>query len=155
MSNPFKYLICKPKGKGTVGWLRARKEDTIKITFRDIGCGSVDRTGFVSTAMNIGFQKSREFHYELNDNYSRNDPLICSFNGYRVLFGPRTSNCITANHRCRAVFSHSNTAIVGSNPTRGMNVRVRLFYVYISLCVGSDLATACPLSKESYQLCVD
>jgi hypothetical protein len=35
----------------------------------------------------------------------------------------------------------SNTWIVGSNPTRGMDVCVHLFCVYVVLCVGSDLTT--------------
>jgi hypothetical protein len=39
------------------------------------------------------------------------------------------------------VFARSNTGIVGSNPTRGMDVCVRLFCVCVVLCVGSGLAT--------------
>jgi hypothetical protein len=39
------------------------------------------------------------------------------------------------------VFARSNAAIVGSNPTQGMDVCVRLFRVCVVLCVGSDLAT--------------
>jgi hypothetical protein len=35
------------------------------------------------------------------------------------------------------VFARSNTGIVGSNPTQGMDVRLRFFCV----CVGSDLVT--------------
>jgi hypothetical protein len=31
--------------------------------------------------------------------------------------------------------------IVGSNPTGGMDVCVRLFYVYVVLCVGNGFAT--------------
>jgi hypothetical protein len=38
------------------------------------------------------------------------------------------------------VFAHSNTVPVGSNPTGGMNVCVRLFCDCV-LCVGSGLAT--------------
>jgi hypothetical protein len=33
------------------------------------------------------------------------------------------------------------TGIVGSNPTHGMDVCVRLFCVFVVLCVGSGLAT--------------
>jgi hypothetical protein len=50
----------------------------------------------------------------------------------------------TARPKAWTVFARSNTGIVGSNPTRGMDntdVCVRLFYVYVVLCVGSDLAT--------------
>jgi hypothetical protein len=39
------------------------------------------------------------------------------------------------------VFSLSNTGIVGSNLTRGIDVCVRLFCVCVVLCVGSVLAT--------------
>jgi hypothetical protein len=49
--------------------------------------------------------------------------------------------------------ARSNTGIVGSNTTRGMDVCLRLFYVCVVLCVGSDLAAADPPFKESYRLC--
>jgi hypothetical protein len=39
------------------------------------------------------------------------------------------------------VFAHSNARIVGSNPTQGMDVCLRLFCVCVVLCVGSGLAT--------------
>jgi hypothetical protein len=39
------------------------------------------------------------------------------------------------------VFARSNTGIAGSNPTRGMDICVRLFCVCVVLCVGSGLAT--------------
>jgi hypothetical protein len=39
------------------------------------------------------------------------------------------------------VFARSNARIKGSNPTRGMDVFVHLFCVYVVLCVGSGLAT--------------
>jgi hypothetical protein len=38
------------------------------------------------------------------------------------------------------VFSRSNPETVGSNSTEGMDVCVRLFSVYVVLCVGSGLA---------------
>jgi hypothetical protein len=34
------------------------------------------------------------------------------------------------------VIARSNAGVVGSNPTRGMDVCVRLFCVYVVLCVG-------------------
>jgi hypothetical protein len=43
--------------------------------------------------------------------------------------------------RSKARFARSNTGIVGSNPNRGMDVCVRLFYVCVVLYVGSVLAT--------------
>jgi hypothetical protein len=39
------------------------------------------------------------------------------------------------------VFARSNIDVVGSNPTQGMGVCVRLFWVYIVLSVGSGLVT--------------
>jgi hypothetical protein len=45
--------------------------------------------------------------------------------------------------RCKAwtVFARSNTEVVVPNPTRDMDVCVRLFFVCVVLCVGSGLAT--------------
>jgi hypothetical protein len=51
----------------------------------------------------------------------------------------------------RTVSAHSDAGIVGLNPTRGMDVSVHLFCVCVVLCVGK----ADPLSKESYQHCID
>jgi hypothetical protein len=39
------------------------------------------------------------------------------------------------------VFVRSNSGIVDSNPTEGMDVCVPLFCVYVVLCVGSGTAT--------------
>jgi hypothetical protein len=47
----------------------------------------------------------------------------------------------SADHNGRTVFARSNTGIVGSNPTRGMDVCVRLICLYVVLCTGSGLAT--------------
>jgi hypothetical protein len=46
----------------------------------------------------------------------------------------------------RSQWSHGlrhrlNTGIVGSNPTQGMDIYMRLFCVYVGLHVGSGLAT--------------
>jgi hypothetical protein len=50
---------------------------------------------------------------------------------------------ITAAARSKAwtVVARSNTGMVGSNPTRGRDVCVRLFCICIVLCVGSGTAT--------------
>jgi hypothetical protein len=40
-----------------------------------------------------------------------------------------------------SLFARSNTEIMGSNPTRFMDVNVRLFCVCVVLRVGSGLAT--------------
>jgi hypothetical protein len=38
-------------------------------------------------------------------------------------------------------FTRSNAGIVGPNPTQGMDVCLRLFYICVVLCVGSGLTT--------------
>jgi hypothetical protein len=48
---------------------------------------------------------------------------------------------LAARSKAWAVFACLKTGIVGSNPTRGMDVCVRLFYVCVVLCTGSGLAT--------------
>jgi hypothetical protein len=63
--------------------------------------------------------------------------MIC--NRYQILVGCR-SITVTALFMSWTVFARSNTGIVGSNPTWGMDVWVRLFSVCI-LYVGSGLAT--------------
>jgi hypothetical protein len=47
---------------------------------------------------------------------------------------------VTARFKAWTVFARSNAGIVGSNPTRGIDVCVRLFCVCVVLCVGSGLA---------------
>jgi hypothetical protein len=46
-----------------------------------------------------------------------------------------------ARSKAWTVFARSNTGVLGSNPTRGMDVCVYLFSVFVGLCVGSGLAT--------------
>jgi hypothetical protein len=48
----------------------------------------------------------------------------------------------------------SEAGIVGSNPTQGTDVCVRLFCVCVVLCVGSGLVRADHSSKESYRQCI-
>jgi hypothetical protein len=43
--------------------------------------------------------------------------------------------------KARIFLARSNTGVVGSNPTGGMDVCVRLFCVCVVLCLGSGLAT--------------
>jgi hypothetical protein len=52
------------------------------------------------------------------------------------------------------VFTLLNAGIVGSNPTQGMDVCLRLFCVYVVLCVHSGLSIGWSPSKESYRLCI-
>jgi hypothetical protein len=47
---------------------------------------------------------------------------------------------VVARSKARTVFATSNAGSVGSNPTRSMDVCVRLFCVCVVLCVGSGLA---------------
>jgi hypothetical protein len=62
---------------------------------------------------------------------------------------------MAARSKARTIFPRSNTGIVGSNPTRVMDVCVRLFSVPVVICVGSGLATSLSPSKESYRLGMD
>jgi hypothetical protein len=48
---------------------------------------------------------------------------------------------VTAQSRAWTVFARSNTGVVDSNPTRRMDVYVRLFCICAVLCVSSGLAT--------------
>jgi hypothetical protein len=48
---------------------------------------------------------------------------------------------VAARSKAWTVFARSNTGDVGSNPTQGMDVCVRLFCVCAVLCVGSGFAT--------------
>jgi hypothetical protein len=46
---------------------------------------------------------------------------------------------VAAKSKAWTVFTRSNTGIMGSNPTQGMDVYVPLFCVCVVLCVGSAL----------------
>jgi hypothetical protein len=48
---------------------------------------------------------------------------------------------VAARSKAWTGFAHSNTGFVGSNPTWGMDVCVRLFCVCVVLCVGIGLTT--------------
>jgi hypothetical protein len=48
---------------------------------------------------------------------------------------------VVARSKAYTVIACSNTGIVGSNSTRGVDVFVHLFSVCVVLCVGSGLAT--------------
>jgi hypothetical protein len=50
------------------------------------------------------------------------------------------------------MFFRSNAGMVGSNPTEGMDVCVRLFCVCVVLCKVAALRRADPSSKKSYRL---
>jgi hypothetical protein len=58
-----------------------------------------------------------------------------------IVIGHRRWITVPARSKVRTVFASSNTGIVGSNPTRGMDDCVRIFCVCVILCVGSCLAT--------------
>jgi hypothetical protein len=48
---------------------------------------------------------------------------------------------VVARSKAWTVFARSNSEIVGSNPTGGMDVCMCLFYVCVVVCVGSGLET--------------
>jgi hypothetical protein len=62
---------------------------------------------------------------------------------------------VAARSEAWTVFARSNVGIMGSNPTWGMDVNVRLFCVCAVLCVQvAALRRADPPSEESYRLCI-
>jgi hypothetical protein len=71
---------------------------------------------------------------------TNNNSVVAHILYLSLLFGlvPIT---VVAGSKALTVFARSNTGIVVSNPTRGMDVCVRLVYVCVVLCVGSGLAT--------------
>jgi hypothetical protein len=60
---------------------------------------------------------------------------------YTILYYYITPITVAARYQAGTVFVSSNAGIAGSNPTRGMDVCVRLFCVCFVLCVGRGLAT--------------
>jgi hypothetical protein len=49
---------------------------------------------------------------------------------------------ITVAARSKAVFARSDAGIVGSNPTRGMDLCVCAYSVFVLFCIGSGLSTS-------------
>jgi hypothetical protein len=68
------------------------------------------------------------------------------------LFNDPKSITVSAQCKTWTVFAHSNTGIVGLNPTGGMAVCVPLFWVCVVLCVGSGLATGWSLVQGVLQI---
>jgi hypothetical protein len=64
-------------------------------------------------------------------------PLWLRYSGFQKSCHNILLITVVARSKAWNVFACSNTGIVGSNPTEGMNVCLRLFCV----CVGRDLAT--------------
>jgi hypothetical protein len=54
---------------------------------------------------------------------------------------PRYWGTVAARSKARTVFACPNTGIMGSNPTQGMDVCLRLFCVCAVLCAGSGFVT--------------
>jgi hypothetical protein len=61
---------------------------------------------------------------------------------------------VAARSEAGTVFARSNTGVVGSNSTRGMDVSVRLFCVCVVLWVGSGLATGWSPVQGVGRLCI-
>jgi hypothetical protein len=55
---------------------------------------------------------------------------------------------VAARSKGCTLFARSNSGIVGSNLTHGMDVCVRLFCLCVILCVGSGLVTGCSLVQR-------
>jgi hypothetical protein len=62
---------------------------------------------------------------------------------------------VAARSKAWTVFARSNTAIVGSKSTQGMDVCVFVYSVFVLFCVYVEaLRWADPPSEESYRLCI-
>jgi hypothetical protein len=89
-----------------------------------------------------GFQQQKHSYTSfLASTALRREEELCLWVPYQVkaninreqrLIGPITA---AARSKASTVFARSNTRIVASNPTRGMDIGVRLFYVCVVLCV--------------------
>jgi hypothetical protein len=55
---------------------------------------------------------------------------------------------LTALFKARNIFACSNTGIVGSNPTRGMNMCMRLFCMFLLFSLSSGWRYVDPQSKS-------
>jgi hypothetical protein len=62
---------------------------------------------------------------------------------------PYTPITLAARSQAWTVFARLITGVVGSNPTQGTDVCVRLFCVLVAALWRADLP-----SKESYRLCI-
>jgi hypothetical protein len=60
---------------------------------------------------------------------------------------------VAARSKAWTMFARSNAGFVGSNPSQGTDVFVRVYSVFVLSCVGSGLATGWSLVQESYRLC--
>jgi hypothetical protein len=69
--------------------------------------------------------------------------LISLLSGLRFFTVHLTTRPVTVASRFETwtIFTRSNTRVVGSNPTRGVDVCVCLFCVCFVLCIGKGLAT--------------
>jgi hypothetical protein len=65
----------------------------------------------------------------------------CSLQQHYNVITNKLPIAVAARSKAWTVFARSDAVIVGSNPTQGMYVCVRLFYVCVILCVGSGLTT--------------
>jgi hypothetical protein len=64
------------------------------------------------------------------------------------------SNTVAAQSKSRAVLTPSNSGIVGSNPTQGMDVFVCVYAVFVLSCVQVAALRLADLSfMESHRLC--
>jgi hypothetical protein len=65
----------------------------------------------------------------------------CYLNKLPVSMAASKSITVAARSRAWTIFALSNTGVLGSNPTRGINICVRLLDVCVVLCIGRSLAT--------------
>jgi hypothetical protein len=74
---------------------------------------------------------------------------------FNTLCRPLLVITVAERSQTRTVSASSVSKIVGSNPTRGLDVYVRLFSFVLSCVHVEVLRRADPPSKESYRLCIE
>jgi hypothetical protein len=122
--SPF-WLNVSPNGGWTIKWtIWAEASCSFLYTSRNqndqyVPCGCVK----------LNFLAVVELRWKIGPFYHR---LI--FQGFRGI-------CRSQGPKAWTAFARSNTGILCSNPTRGIDVCARLFCVNVVLCVGSGLAT--------------
>jgi hypothetical protein len=130
---PWRFKIRFSDGPNSVGVSHPSLEDGNKSGFRNVVFFSVlensrrwakSKSPVIPT-FKVYFHSKLHIH---NINFKNKVRWFVLFTG-------------AARSKAWTVFARSNAEIVGSNPTRSMDVCVRLFCVCVVLCVGRGLGT--------------
>jgi hypothetical protein len=116
--------------------------DNIKMDLREMGWDWINLSqereqwrALVKTVMKFRFHKMLGSSWVAAQLAASQEGLCSVSDDICTLF------TVAARSKAWTVFPRSNTAIMGSNPTQGMGICVRLFCVCVALWVGSGLAT--------------